>query len=115
MNAVYLSAGISKQGHWQAVEREREIEAKQQSYIGFIAEVRAIHPGMGLRAMYEQYQPEGIGRDNFIALGRAFGCMVEPKRNQVRTTFSIKHRRYRNLLEGRMFDNINPERCAQSG
>jgi putative transposase len=107
MNAVYLTAGISKQGHWQAIEREREIETKQQSYHGFIAEVRAIHPGMGLRAMYQQYQPEGIGRDNFIALGRALGLMVEPKRNQVRTTFSVKNRRYRNLLEGRTFDNIN--------
>jgi len=107
MNDVYLSAGISKQGHWQAVERECEIETKQQSYLGFIAEVRAIHPGMGLRAMYEQYQPEGIGRDNFIALGRALGLMLEPKRSQVRTTFSVKNRRYRNLLDGRTFDNTN--------
>jgi hypothetical protein len=44
---------------------------------------------MGLRAMYEQYQPEGIGRDTFIALGRSLGLMLEPKRNQVRTTFSV--------------------------
>jgi hypothetical protein len=36
MNAVYLNALISK--------------------------IRAIHPGMGLRAMYEQYQPEGLVR-----------------------------------------------------
>ncbi len=109
MNAVYLCAGISKQGHWQAIEREQELEAKQHSYCGFIAEVRAIHPGMGLRAMYEQYRPDGIGRDNFIALGRAFGLMVEPIQNQPRTTFSIKNRRYRNLLEDRIFDNINQE------
>jgi putative transposase len=39
--------------------------------------------------------------------------ILEPKRNQVRTTFSVKNRCYRNLLEGRTFDNINPERCAQ--
>jgi putative transposase len=107
MNALYLSTGISKQGHWQAIEREREWEANAQSYLGFIAEVRDIHPGMGLRAIYEQYQPEDIGRDAFIALGRASGMMVETKRNQARTTFSIKHHRYRNLLEGRIFNNIN--------
>lgn len=62
---------------------------------------------MGLRAIYEQYQPEGIGRDAFLALGRAFGLMLEAPRNQTRTTFSIKSRRYRNLLVGRVFTDIN--------
>jgi putative transposase len=86
MNAVYRVANLSKQGHWQALESEREWEAKTQSYLGFIAEVREIHPGMGLRAIYEQYQPEGIGRDAFLAPGRAYGLILEPMRLHSRTT-----------------------------
>lgn len=107
MNALYLSAGISKQGHWQAIESEREWASKEQSYLGFIAEVREMHPGMGLRSIYEQYQPEGIGRDAFIALGRHYGWILETPKSQTRTTFSIKNHRYRNLLEGRIFNAIN--------
>lgn len=107
MNAVYRVANLSKQGHWQALESEREWEAKTQSYLGFIAEVREIHPGMGLRAIYEQYQPEGIGRDAFLALGRAYGLILEPMRLHSRTTFSIKNRRYSNLLAGKLFSNVN--------
>ena len=107
MNALYLTAGISKQGHWQATEREAEWASKERIYLGCIAEVREMHPGMGLRAIYEQYQPEGIGRDAFIALGRRYGWILEAPKNQTRTTFSIKSHRYRNLLEGRFFTNIN--------
>jgi putative transposase len=107
MNAVYRVANLSKQGHWQSLEREREWEAKTESYLGFIAEIREMQPGMGLRAIYEQYQPEGIGRDAFIALGGAYGLILEPMRLSTRTTFSIKNRRYRNLLDGKLFSNVN--------
>ena len=43
-------------------------------YLGFILEIRRMHPGMGLRSIYDNYQPEGIGRDAFIADEVRFSC-----------------------------------------
>lgn len=107
MRAVYLLCGISKQSHHQALSRARDLEAKQSVYVGFMAEVREMHPGMGLRTMHEHFQPEGIGRDAFIALGLSEGFRLEVVRNHVRTTWSVKSRRYRNLLGGRRFTGVN--------
>lgn len=70
-------------------------------------QTREIHPGMGLRSMYEMLQPDGIGRDAFIALGLRSGFRLIAMDKTVRTTFSIKTNRYRNLLSGKVFTNIN--------
>ncbi len=107
MRAIYLLCGISKQSHHQALVRARDLEAKQSVYVGFMAEVRVMHPGMGLRTMHEHFRPEGIGRDAFIALGLAEGFRLAVVRNHVRTTWSVKNRRYRNLLGGRRFTGVN--------
>jgi len=56
-----------------------------------------MHPGMGLRTMYEMLQPEGIGRDGFIALGIQEGYRLQSIERQTRTTFSVKTNRYCNL------------------
>lgn len=107
MRAVYLLCGISRQSHHQALRRARELEEKQAVYVGYMAEVREMHPGMGLRTMHEHLQPEGIGRDAFIALGLAEGFRLAVVKNHVRTTWSVKNRRYRNLLGGRRFTGVN--------
>lgn len=107
MRAVYLLCGISKQSHHQALRRARDLEGKKAVYVGFMAEVREMHPGMGLRTMHEHFRPEGIGRDAFIALGLVEGFRLAVVRNHVRTTWSVKNRRYRNLLGGRRFTGIN--------
>lgn len=107
MRAVYLLCGISRQSHHQALRRARVLGEKQAVYVGFMAEVREVHPGMGLRTMYEHFRPEGIGRDAFIALGLAEGFRLAVVRNHVRTTWSVKGRRYRNLLGGRRFTGVN--------
>jgi len=70
-------------------------------------EVRQLHPGMGLRTMYEMLQPDGIGRDGFIALGLQEGFRLKSIEKQTRTTYSVKSNRYKNLLAGVAFDNIN--------
>ena len=62
---------------------------------------------MGLRSIYETYQPEGIGRDAFIALGLRNGFRLRAVHKTVRTTFSVKSNRYRNLLEGKRFTDVN--------
>ena len=70
-------------------------------------EVRELHPGMGLRKMYEQFEPEGIGRDAFISLGLQEGLRLRSISNPTRTTWSIKSNRYPNLLGGKRFTAVN--------
>jgi putative transposase len=107
MTEVYLSSGISKQGHWDAVKRLKIEQAKEPCYVGLIMEIRELHPGMGLRTMYAQFQPEGIGRDAFIALGLRAGFRLRSIENPQRTTKSVKNRRYVNLLGDKRFTDVN--------
>lgn len=107
MNALYLLAGISKQGHQQSVRREFEERSKEPCYIGLIETVRAMHPAMGLRAMYNQFQPEGIGRDAFISLGLRQGYRVRAVESPMKTTISVKNARFRNLLGDLRLTNVN--------
>ena len=76
-------------------------------YIGFIVEFRVMHPGMGLRSMYETYEPAGIGRDAFIALGLRNGFRIRAVHKTVRTTYSVKSNRYSNLLENKRFTAVS--------
>lgn len=108
MNALYAQYGVSKQGHWEAVKRERVQQAKAPLYVGFIEDIREMHPGMGLRKMYDQFQPEGIGRDAFIALGLQHGFRLRAiEWPPYKTTKSVKSARYKNLLVGKEFTNVN--------
>jgi len=80
---------------------------KESLYVGFIFQIREIHPGMGLRTIYERYEPEGIGRDAFIELGLRNGFRLKAIHKSVRTTFSVKSNRYHNLLDGKRFTDVN--------
>jgi transposase InsO family protein len=70
-------------------------------------QTREIHPGMGLRTMYDMLQPDGIGRDAFIVLGLQEGFRLKAMEKKTRTTWSIKSHRYGNLLGGRRFTDVN--------
>lgn len=107
MEDVYIVANISRQGHAQAIVRQLNWVAKRELYVHFIYKVRQLHPGMGLRAIYEQHNPEGIGRDAFIALGLSEGFRLRAISNPTRTTYSIKSNRYRNLLTDKQVTNVN--------
>ena len=107
MNSMYAACGLSKQGHWEAVKRERSQRAKEPLYVGFIEDIRELHPGMGLRKMYDQFNPEGIGRDAFIAFGLLAGYRLRVLETPHKTTRSVKSARYRNLLGGKKFTNVN--------
>lgn len=80
---------------------------KRTIYIRIMEQIREIHPGMGLRTMYEMLVPEGIGRDAFIALGLQEGFRLKAIEKQTRTTFSVKSNRYRNLLISKKFTDVN--------
>jgi transposase InsO family protein len=107
MSMIYLICNISKQGHHQAIIRLRNQFQKQGLYIRAMEEIREMHPGMGLRTMYDMLQPEGIGRDNFIALGLREGFRLQNKEKETRTTYSVKCHQYSNLLAGRRFTDVN--------
>lgn len=107
MKTLYLSQGISKQAHWESIKRLAIEQAKEPCYIGFILDIRELHPGMGVRTIYEQFQPEGIGRDAFISLGIQAGFRLRSIENHQKTTRSVKNHRYINLLEGRRFTDVN--------
>lgn len=98
---------LTKQAHHQAMERLVRQEEKAKTYLGLMIETREIHPGMGLRTMYEMHLPEGIGRDQFIALGLQEGFRLKAVEKFVRTTYSVKSNRYRNLLVGKQFTDVN--------
>lgn len=107
MKGLYVISGISKQGHFKSLKWQAEQSIKELLYIGFIEEIRAMHPGMGLRKMYKQFQPEGIGRDGFISLGLMHGYRIRAIKAYHRTTYSVKGAVYRNLLGAKKFTNVN--------
>lgn len=72
-----------------------------------MAEIRKIHPGMGLREIYFISQPDGIGRDAFIELGMANGYRLIYPKNQTRTTFSNPSAKWSNLLSKKSFTDVN--------
>jgi putative transposase len=107
MNDLFALCGISRQAHYKALLRHLQEQQKAELYVRSMQQVREIHPGMGLRTMYEMLQPDGIGRDAFIALGLQEGFRLKSVEKQTRTTYSTKSNRYGNLLGDVGFDGIN--------
>lgn len=107
MSDVFILCGISRQAHYQALQRHTHEQQKAELYVRSMQQVREIHPGMGLRTMYDMLQPEGIGRDAFVALGLEEGFRLKTVEKQTRTTYSTKSNRYGNLLGDIEFSGIN--------
>lgn len=70
-------------------------------------QTREIHPGMGLRVMYDLLNPAGLGRDAFISIGFAYGFRLITYKNPIKTTFSSPYSRYKNLLIDKKLEDIN--------
>lgn len=98
---------ITRQAHHEDGRRRRRRAGLRSVYLGLMAECRAIHPRMGLRKMYLQLQPEGIGRDAWIVLGMQDGYRLEAPNNPRRTTYAAVHRAFDNLLKDRRVSAIN--------
>lgn len=107
MNAIYKLCRISRQAHQQSMQRSLNESEKAYLYVRQMEDVRQEHPGMGLRTIYELLQPEGIGRDAFVALGLREGFRLKTVEKYTRTTYSVKSSRYGNLLGDLSFNDIN--------
>ncbi len=107
MSKLLSFSGISRQGHQQALLRIKEGEEKAVLYINLIYEIRLTHPGMGLRTIYEKWQPAGIGRDAFISLGLMAGYVIDPQPLGPKTTIAHPSANYPNLLNDLKFTDVN--------
>lgn len=107
MESLFKHCNISRQGHHKRVVNERKLSDLEYLIVGQILQVRELHPGMGLRTMYDILKPEGIGRDAFTNIGFNYGFRLIAYKNPVRTTFSSPYSRYKNLLVDKKLDNIN--------
>ena len=90
MKSVYSLCGLSRQAHHRACVRQLRQLDKEVVYIRLMEQAREIHPGMGLRTMYGMLEPEGIGRDAFVALGLREGF-------RLRRRVAVEHGRARHV------------------
>jgi hypothetical protein len=98
---------ITRQGHHQRLISEQKWSDLEYLVVGAILEIRELHPGMGLRVIYDVLQPSGLGRDAFISIGITYGFRLIAYKNITKTTFSSPYSRYRNLLMNKRLDDIN--------
>jgi len=107
MQSIFSLCGISRQAHHQALLRSKNEAVKYELIVRLMEQVREVHPGMGLRTMYQMLQPEGIGRDSFVSLGLQEGFRLKTIEKYTRTTYSTKSNRYKNLLGDVVLTGIN--------
>ncbi len=107
MSDLFKLCDISRQAHHQRLIREKNWASLEYLVVGLIMQIREIHPGMGLRVIYDILKPNGLGRDAFISIGLSYGFRLITYKNQVRTTFSSPFSRYKNLLVDKQLNDIN--------
>ena len=92
MDMICQQFGISRQAHYQMLERNRERQANAAMILELVRQVRRKHPNMGGRKLLFKIQPmlvqEGltIGRDRLFDLLRSQDLLVKRKKHQRRTT-----------------------------
>lgn len=104
---MYDAIGISKQGLHQHLNNQLERQGIVETLYKIVLEIRHDHPTLNCRAMYYKIDPDGIGRDKFEALCRAWGLLQKRQQSPVRTTFSIGVIRFENLYKGVTFTSID--------
>ena len=62
MRALYNMIGITKQAHYKRVKQQDKLKEITQQVIASAQEIRKKHRNMGCRKLYDQINPEGIGR-----------------------------------------------------
>jgi len=107
MKDVYILANLSKQAFHQ-YQRSNEKDSVYYELLFLKAdEIRAIHPKIGVRKMYDMIAPNEIGRDKFEDILLKNGYRVYYPKNYIRTTYSVKCHQYKNLIKGIELTGIN--------
>jgi transposase InsO family protein len=105
MDQICAQFGITRQAHYQQLQREQQRQLAGQITLEMVRQVRRKHPRMGTRKLLFKMQPmlavEGlqIGRDRLFHLLRERDMLVQPKKAYRRTTIP-GYWRTPNLLPG---------------
>lgn len=92
MEQVCREFGITRQAHYQQLKQEEQQQAKHETVLELVRQIRRKHPRMGGRKVLFKIRPmlaaEGltIGRDRFFSLLQGKNMLVEPKKAYRRTT-----------------------------
>ena len=99
MNQFYRCVGITKQGVHQYAKRQAIFDRKLENLVVEADELRAEHPGCGVKKMYNTLKPDFIGRDRFVEAFMELGYRIKRSKNYRRTTFASSVY-YPNLIKG---------------
>lgn len=112
MTQICSEFNISRQAHYQQVRRETEKQAKHDSVLAMVQEVRRKHPRMGTRKVLSKIKPGlkqnslKMGRDELFELLRSHKMLVLPRKSSRRTTIPGLYRTP-NLLPGLIVSQPN--------
>jgi putative transposase len=107
MNRLYDLVGITRQAHHQAYQRKQRYEQQCALWIAEARAVRQDHPRMGMAKLYDLLKPPNMGRDRFIEVLKNSGLRLKKTRNYHRTTYSVPHLAYDNLIQGMRINGLN--------
>ena len=97
MKDIYAMIGITKQGFYSRLIREKVWDNKKEKIIEIATHIRGDHKKMGCRKMYTLIEPQGIGRDRTEQILLDNGFRLPRKRSYHRTTYASK-KFYKNLI-----------------
>ena len=107
MRALYGLVGISRQAHQQACRRQYLHKQQSLMILAVVQAVRRDHPRMGMEKLYDLLRPPDFGRDRFIDLLKMNGLQLKKARSYHRTTYSVAHLAYDNLIHGIRVKKLN--------
>lgn len=107
MKQIYEYFTMSKQAAHQQEKRMFERTTYHQELIAQSRAIRQDHSRMGAKIIYNKLQPVGIGRMRFEQLLMSNGFRLRKLKNYFRTTDSSGTIHYRNLIAGKILNNIN--------
>ena len=107
MKALYEMVGLSKQAHHKFNIINAQRQSKQENLIHQAKTIRASHPQMGCRSMYELMNDPGVGRDECERILLASGFRLKRKPGYIKTTVSQRTHNFPNLINGLRIQGIN--------
>ena len=85
----------------------QKLQAQKCQLLPLVDEIRERHPAMSVRVMYKLLRPDAMGRDRFEAFCFERGFRVKRLLNRYKTTRSLPHNPFSNLLENRRLTAVN--------
>jgi putative transposase len=91
----------------KAASESEANEKIKREWRELIASVRSEHPAMGLRTIYENHKPEGVGRDAFLRFGASEGLLGKKTRKPNYRGSNKSDSKFENLLCDKTLTDIN--------